>query len=92
MKKVACKGELWGKCAALGDALRRASEAEARIVDLEERLRRFSEVLADAETTTAASCPNCSDTRHTTRSLNRQDVADGWVVCAQCYTKWRKGC
>ena len=36
MKAVACKGELWGKCAALGDALRRASEA--RIKELEDEL------------------------------------------------------
>jgi hypothetical protein len=38
MKNVACKGETWGKCAALGDALRRASEAEARVEELERRL------------------------------------------------------
>ena len=33
----ACKDNLWARCGALGDALRRASEAERKVEELEGR-------------------------------------------------------
>jgi hypothetical protein len=42
-KSYPCKDNLWGKCGALGDALRRASEAERKVEVLEEKVKNQKE-------------------------------------------------
>jgi len=107
---VACDGVTWGRCGALGAALREASEAKRQLEKTEDALKRSSEALLAERLRVreleeayqnvqagqprnavphAASCPNCNDTRYTTRGLRAAAVQEGWVICAHCYSRWR---
>jgi hypothetical protein len=44
-KNYPCKDNLWAHCGALGEALRRASEAERKVEELEKANKRVKKVL-----------------------------------------------
>ncbi len=46
-KSYPCKDNLWAHCGALGEALRRASEAERRVEELEKANTRLTEFVRD---------------------------------------------